>query len=154
MQTVIPPGPATALPADESRHAALAALHDRNIDMAKGFAKMVEKAEPSFRSTAERFRALHGRHTDALGRMLSDLGLNADSDGTFMGKVHQAVVSIRAFFDEIDEDVMDQVRSGERALLQAYEEAIAENTAQGFVAKLREMQAEVQAELTATAHLD
>lgn len=145
---------ATTTTADATRHHALAHLHNRNVDMTKGFAKMVEKAEPSFRDTAEQFRALHARHADTLARLLSDLGLAADLDGTFMGTVHQAVVTIRAFFDDIDEDVMGQVRSGEDSLLQAFDDAIAESTAHGFVTTLRDMRAQVQALVTATAHLD
>jgi uncharacterized protein (TIGR02284 family) len=153
MYPVIPPLPTSEAQANLERHRALAALHDRNVDMARGYAKMVEKAEPSFRETAERFRALHALHADALARMLSDQGIDANPDGTFMGTVHTAVVTIRAFFDDIDEDVMDQIRSGEDALLQAYDDAIQENAAQGFAATLQQMQAEVRATLAATRHL-
>lgn len=100
-------------PARTPDNDALAKLYDRTLDAMQGYVTMVEKAEPSFRDTAERFRALHVRHADVLARLLADLGVEADGEGSLMGRINQAVVSVRAFFDEIDEDVMDQVRSGE-----------------------------------------
>lgn len=153
MQTVIPPRLLSADLPGTDRHTALAVLHDRNIDMVKGFATMAEKAEPTFRDTAERFRALHARHADALARLLADLGVDTSPDGTLMGYVHTAVVSVRAFLDAIDEDVMDQVRAGEASLMQSYDDAIAESVAHGFVSTLQQMRAEVQAEVAATQHL-
>lgn len=121
--------------------AALIALHDRSVDSLKGFAMMVEKAEPSFRETAERFRALHARHAETLARLLSDLGIRAEENGGVMGLVNQAVVTFRVFFDDIDEDVMDQVRSGEDWVLQAFDAAIAEQ--REATPALRQMQAEL-----------
>lgn len=122
---------------------ALAKLYDRTIDSMKGYATMVEKAEPSFLDTAEQFRALHARHADVLARLLADLGVETDGDGSLMGRVNQAVVSVRAFFDEIDADVMDRVRRGEDWVLQAFDAAIAEQEGSGNSARLREMQAEL-----------
>jgi hypothetical protein len=121
--------------------AALSALSVRSLDSVKGFARMVESAELEFRDTAERFRALHAHHADALARMLVDLGVKADADGGVMGLVNQAVVTFRAFFDDIDEDVMDQVRSGEDWILKSFDAAIAE--AAGSVTDLRAMRAQL-----------
>jgi uncharacterized protein (TIGR02284 family) len=132
---------------------ALIALYDRTADCVKGYATMVEKAETSFRATAERFRALHARHAANLAWILADLGIKAEGDGTVMGTVNQAVVTFRAFFDDIDEDVMDQVRSGEDWVLKAFEEAIAEQGGAIPTAKLCEMQAELTDLLTDTRHL-
>lgn len=120
---------------------ALTELYDRSMDSAKGFARMVEAAEPEFRDTTERFRALHEHHADALARMLADLGVKTDADGGVMGLVNQAVVTFRAFFDNIDEGVMDQMRSGEGWVLKSFDAAIAE--AVGSVTDLRAMQAQL-----------
>ena len=108
---------------------ALIALYDRSVDSVNGFATMVEKAEPSFRDTAERFRALHTQHANTLARILADHGVRTDANGSIMGLVNQAVVTFRAFFDEIDEDVMDQVRSGEDWVLKAFDTAMEEQPA-------------------------
>ncbi len=166
MQTIVPPM-SLADPRDdqtEDRHAvALIALHDRTVDSVKGHVKMVEKAEPAFRDIAEQFRALHARHAGDLARLLADLGVEAESDGTIMGTVNQAVVTFRAFFDDIDEDVMDQVRSGEDWVLKAFDAAIEEQQSAerlgadqvGIrpVAKLREMRAELVTLLDETRDL-
>ncbi len=157
MQTIVPPINPLADPRDaghlQPEATALTEVFDRTVDSVKGYAKMVEKAEPSFRDTAERFRALHARHADELARILADLGIDADRDGSIMGTVNQAVVTFRAFFDDIDEDVMDQVRSGEDWVLKAFEEAIVEQAGAVPTAKLREMQTELTELLADTQHL-
>ena len=156
MQTTVPP--ASQMHSLDGRDAqadaqALTLLHDRVVDSVKGYAKVVEKAEPAFRDTAERFRALHARHAEDLARLLGDLGIDSDSQGTMMGTVHQAVVTFRAFFDDIDEDVMDQMRSGEDWILKAFDDAIAEQESTAAEPKLRAMQAELTDLLAETRHL-
>lgn len=138
---------------DDHQADALIALSDRTQDSVKGYAKMVEKAEPAFRDTAERFHALHVAHGTELARMLGDLGIAADADGTMIGTVNQAVVTFRAFFDDIDEDVMDQIRSGEDWVLKAFDAAIAEQDLTDTAVRLREMRAELTALLDETRHL-
>lgn len=132
---------------------ALIALYDRTVDAVKGYDKMVEKADPAFRDTADRFRTLHARHAKDLQQLFSDLGIETDADGSLMGTVNQAVVTFRAFFDEIDEDVMDQVRSGEDWVLKAFEDAFAEQDTAVAGPKLRAMQAELIDLLVDTRHL-
>lgn len=156
MQAAISPFPLfeTADPTtDDARPKALIALYDRTVDSVRGFVKMVEKAEPSFLDTAEKFRSLHASHAGDLARMLSDYGIDAEGDGSIMGIVNEAVVTFRAFFDDIDEDVMDQVRSGERWVLQAFDDAIAELDPKPASAKLREMRTELTKLLDETQHL-
>lgn len=161
MQTLVPPPIPLAdrradvrdLPADHHRPEAMIALYDRTVDSVKGFTKMVEKAEPSFLDTAERFRALHARQAGDLARLLADQGVAVDGDGTLMGTVNQAVVTFRAFFDAIDADVMDQIRRGEDWVLRAYDDAIAEQDGTTAGARLREMQAELTDLLADTRHL-
>lgn len=153
MQTIIPPQPSNDGTTEDDRHAALVKLYDRSIDAAKGYVTMVEKAEPSFRDTAEQFRALHARQVDLLARLLADLGVDASPDGTMMGTVNKAVVTMRAFFDEIDADVMDQIRSGEDWVLKAFDAAITENQAHGFSTTLRELRDDLQKQIDATRHI-
>jgi hypothetical protein len=156
MQTAIPPFPLSD-PLDEritpARPDALITLYDRTVDSMRGFAKMVEKAEPSFLDTAEKFRSLHARHAGDLARLLSERGVETEADGTIMGTVNEAVITFRAFFDDIDEDMMDQVRSGERWVLSAFDDAIAELGPEGASASLREMHAELTELLADTQHL-
>ncbi|NEX47197.1 DUF2383 domain-containing protein [Rhodobacter sp. ETT8] len=134
---------------------ALLNVQRRTVDALVGYVKMVEKAEPEFRPVADRFRALHDRHNAALTAMLIRHGAEPDADGTFMGTVNKAVVSLRALFDEIDEDVMDSIRNGENHVMQAFDEAIIANgMPPADVTDLRDMRDEIVVLLQDTRHLD
>lgn len=107
-----------------STNSALATLHTRTVDALKGFVKMVENAEPDFRPVVQRFHDLHARHANEIGRILTARGKTVDADGSFMGTVNETVVGLRAFFDEIDEEVMSSVRSGEGHVLNAFDHVL------------------------------
>lgn len=156
--------PATGAPADpvdlaygrdraERATDALATLHTRIVDALAGFETMVDKAEPAFRPVAERFRTLHAHHAERIALMLSDAGRAPDDSGSFMSTLNRTVVSLRAFFDEIDEDVMESIRDGEKHVLDAFGEAIAAVPAPRAEA-LSVLQAELSALLAETRHLD
>ncbi len=133
----------------------LLALQRSTADALAGYVTMVEKAEPAFRPVVERFRALHDRHNTALSAILIRHGHEPDADGSFMGTVNKAVVSLRALFDEIDEDVMDSIRDGENHVLTAFDNALA---APGLPAadgvEVRAMRDELTLLLQDTRHLD
>jgi hypothetical protein len=101
---------------------AFVTLHLRTVDALKGYVKMVEKAEPEFRPVARRFHDLHARHAAALAGKLATMGVAVDPDGSLMGTINETVVGLRAFFDEIDEDVMSNIRNGEGHVLDAFDE--------------------------------
>lgn len=122
--------------------AALAALTDLqvlSVDTRSGFEKMVEKAEPAFRPVAERFLALHTRQADRLAAMVREMGGVPDQDGTFMGSVNRAVISVRATFDAIDAQVMEQVHAGARNVLEAFDRALTASLPQGHIMALQDM---------------
>lgn len=157
MDPYIPPTAAAAIPTADLRSDgadALITLHQRTVDVLTGYATMVEKAEPSFQSTAEAFRALHARHADRLARIIADMGHTPDVDGTLMGTVNKAVISLRAMFDEIDDDVMDSVRNGEKHVLEAFDDAIGATTDLALTRDLGDMRAEIVTLLDQTSHLD
>lgn len=157
MQDFAPPdtpplaGPSQGDPTAATR--ALIALHERTVDTVEGYRTMVEKAEPTFVAAAERFLTLHERHAAALSRLLAAEGRMGDADGTMMGTVNRAVVTMRSFFDDIDEDVMDQVRSGEDWVLKAFDAAITEQHAPPIADELSAMRGELTALLEETRHL-
>ena len=101
----------------------LALAHTRTVDALAGYETMIEKAEPEFRPVAIRFRDLHRNHAASLAGMLRAHGRNPEDDGSFMSTVNKVVVSLRAMFDELDQDAMGQIRSGEQHVLDAYREA-------------------------------
>jgi len=156
MQTTTPTFPPSArdsVAGAPHKEETLVALYGRTVDSVKGYAKMVEKAEPSFRDIAEKFRALHARHADLLARKLADRGIDASPDSTIMGTVNQAVDAFRAFFDDIDEDVMDQVRSGEDWVLKSFDTAIAAHEGDSLAHSLRDMREDVVALLDQTRQI-
>lgn len=103
---------------------ALVDLHTTTIDVLKGYEKMVEKAEPHFRPTVQRFLDLHARHAAALERILVAKGAEVDADGSLMGTINRVVVGMRAVFDEIDEDVLGNIKNGEDHALNAFDDAL------------------------------
>ena len=135
----------TAMPNDHLR-----ALYTQIIDAKAGFDVMVDKAEPGFVDVATSFRDMHARHAETLATMLHGY---VDEDGSLMGTINKAVVTMRSFFDEIDEDVMDQVRNGEKFVLDAFRDA-EEHCAAPHEAQLIAMRAELEDLLNRTAHLD
>lgn len=132
----------------------LAAAHTRSVDALAGFDTMVEKAEPEFRDVAIRFRDLHRRHAAELGAILEENGRKRDEDGSFMATVNTLVVSTRALFDEIDEDVMDQVRDGERHVMKALDDAQASVSEPLVKNVVKQMRSDLAALLDETRHLD
>jgi uncharacterized protein (TIGR02284 family) len=96
----------------------------RTLDVQEGFAKMAEHAEPEFAPVVQAYLKLHTRHGEDLTRMLTDAGIRPDRDGSFMGSINRLVVATRALFDDIDADMLAQIRSGEERVLDAYETAL------------------------------
>lgn len=132
---------------------ALIALHTLTVDTQRGFAKMVEKAQADFRPTADRFSALHGRHVGRLANMVREMGGLPNADGSFMGTVNSAAVSLRAVFDAIDTGAMDQIRSGEQHVLAAFDHALNISLPQSHHEALTQMNGELKQLLEETRHL-
>ncbi|MFZ5964525.1 DUF2383 domain-containing protein [Thalassococcus sp. BH17M4-6] len=136
--------------------AQLDALQDalsRTVDAHAGFETMTDKAEPDFRSVPLRFRELHHQHADRLASAMAALGGEPDREGGLMSTVNKAVVSVRALFDEIDDDVLDNIRDGEEHVLEALAEAEEALPAGRYRDDVAAMQAELRALLDETAPL-
>lgn len=133
---------------------ALSKLHTRSVDAQQGYETMLTKAEPEFRPVVQQFHDLHSRHAAALAQIITALGGTPDQDGSFMGAVNRTVVSLRAVFDEIDEDVMDAIRDGEERILEDFATALSKGAAQPWHDDVKDMRDEVLSLLEATRHLD
>ena len=127
--------------------------HQRTVDALAGFETMVEKAEPDFLPVAQQFRDLHLHHGEILSGILRNAGHAPETDGTFMGTVNRAVVATRAFFDEIDADVMKQVRRGEESVMAAYRDAYAQPLAPSERQAIAALISGLQTLLSQTQHL-
>lgn len=122
----------------------------RTLDAKEGFQKMAEHAEPAFAPIVEAFLDLHTRHGDQLTRLLADAGVAPQDDGSFMGTVNRMVVATRAFFDDIDADVLRQIHSGEEHVLRAYDEAMSSDIPAEARSTLSQLSAELKALLADT----
>jgi Domain of unknown function (DUF2383) len=131
----------------------LARLHTRTIDALKGFVKMVENAQPDFRPVIQRFHDVHVRHADEISRLLTARGMTVDADGSFMGTVNETVIGLRAFFNEIDVEAMSSVRSGERHVLNAFDEVLEAGLEAHENVKIATMRADLVHLLHETRHL-
>lgn len=133
---------------------ALAEVHTRTVDALAGFETMVDKAEPDFRPIAIELRELHEAHARRLAAMLVARGCTPDADGSFMSTVNRAVVAIRAWLGTVDDDVVDQVRSGEAHVIQAFDDAATHLDGTEDAVALRDMRGELDAALGKMAALD
>jgi hypothetical protein len=126
--TPIPLDPAAAPRDAGAETRALVDLHTRLRDTIAGFDTILDKAEPEFRPIAADFRALHIRQAGAVASMLEQDGHDPSQDGSVFGAVNRAVVTLRSWFDDISVNIMEQVVSGEKHVLEGYDTALAEAT--------------------------
>ncbi|WP_170971806.1 DUF2383 domain-containing protein [Rhodobacter sp. SY28-1] len=129
---------------------AVAIARTRTLDALAGFEKMAEHAEPDFAPIVRAFVELHRRHGEEFTRLLADNAVAPDEGGSIMGTVNRVVVATRALFDEIDEDVLTQIHSGERHVVDAYAEAADTNLPETARDKVAEMLVELREILTDT----
>ncbi len=120
-------------------------------DAKTGFDKMVEKAEPEFRPVVKQFSQLHADHNHRLAALLRRHGETPDTDGSFQGTINKVVVATRAFFDEIDGDVMDNIRDGEDNVCDKYVKAAAISVDANDRAELQAMHNEIKALMARTS---
>ncbi|SNX72419.1 uncharacterized protein DUF2383 [Cereibacter ovatus] len=128
---------------DKAAIAALETLHLRSLDVLAGFETMVDRAEPAFRATAERFRDLHRSQTDELAEMISRFGRQPEIDGSLMSTVNRAVISLRSLIDTIDRDVLGQIQDGEQHVIAAFDDALGAGQPIDVTARLRSMRREL-----------
>ena len=126
----------------------------RSVDARAGFETMVKKAEPELLPIARQFHDTHDQHAKQLSSLFAMHGRDPDADGSLMSTVNTAVVSARALFDEIDGDVMDNVRSGETHVLNALAEAAERVGDTQRENEIRAMIGDINALLDQTKHLD
>ncbi|MBC7736252.1 MAG: DUF2383 domain-containing protein [Candidatus Saccharibacteria bacterium] len=129
----------------------LTALHGLTLDNLAGFDTMVEKSEPEFRKTTQAFQALHSRHAAILAKMLTRFARDPEKDGSLMGTVNRVVVSLRSLVDDIDQDTMKNIRTGEQFVLDAFDTAIASDLPTDVVGQLVALKAELTALLAASS---
>ncbi len=119
-------------------HDALADLHTALVDARKGYEEAIEKSDDARLTTL--FREMHSLHGSAHGDIhgiLSAKGAHPDDDGSFMGTVHKAVISVRSAVVGLDDNSLASFASGEENTLDKYDEAIREESDAGVTQTLR-----------------
>lgn len=101
----------------------LAEVHTRVLDTLAGFDKLHEKAEPEFRQVALAFQQMHAEHERDLSAALVAAGRSPEQDGSFFGGINRAVIEVRSWFEDVTAKVMDQIKEGEKHVLDAYADA-------------------------------
>ena len=143
-----------AAPAADNSVKALINLHMSSLDTLRGFEKMVDKAEPAFLAVVQRFAALHLRQVVRMDAMVREMGGVPDQNGSFIGSLNRAIVGLLAVFNAVDEDTMDQVRSGERHVLAAFDRALMCSLPQGHRQALTQMRADLAKLLADTRNVN
>lgn len=105
----------------------LVELHERIVDSAHGYAEVAETAEsPKY---AETFRALSAdrrKFAEHVRALLVARGKIVGDEGSILGAMHRLFVNLKDLATNDDAKLVDSVLFGERALLKAYEAALAE----------------------------
>ncbi len=103
----------------------LAKLHTRVIDVIAGYEELRERAAPELIGLARSMLALHERHRDALADLMAARGHVPDGEGSFMSLVQEGVIRVRSWFEDLDAEILPRIREGEEALVELYDDAIA-----------------------------
>jgi hypothetical protein len=106
-------------------HDELDALQTALVDAVRGYETMLKKAEPSFKPVVQDLIDLHTQHIEVIAATVRHAGGRPALEGSFMGAVHETVVSARALFDRIDHDSIGGIVDGETRIVKKYDDAIA-----------------------------
>lgn len=107
----------------------LSSLHTALVDAREGYGKAIEKADDA--DLVRQLRAVDGLHSDAhadVHRLLASRGAEIDEDGSLMGNVHKAVVSVRSAIVGLGEGSLASFASGEERNLTTYDDVIREES--------------------------
>ncbi|MGB3608294.1 ferritin-like domain-containing protein [Psychroserpens sp.] len=102
-------------------------LLEKAYDAQKGFKKVAEHVDSSslksFFSDKARERS---NHINELTSALRKKGMDVtDNDGSTTGSLHRTWIDVKAFFSmDDDESMLEEVRNGEKAAMEDYEDAL------------------------------
>ena len=106
----------------------LITLHTALVDAGNGYDEAIKDAtDPRIAGLFMDMKALHQRHHSELHAILLGSGETPDDQGSFMSKVHRAVIGARAAITGLGTNALSSFVSGEQRLLSEYEEAIEAN---------------------------
>lgn len=103
---------------------ALQDLVDTLVDVNKGYAEMVDRADDNVIAHVEPLAKRHAHDIECLLNEVRSTTNAPDATGSLMGQVHKFVVATRDATTGLDRDVLDAVKRGEDRVLDAYDTAI------------------------------
>lgn len=110
---------------------ALQRVHTGTKDVLAGYETLEDRAEPEIQSVVQDLKSMHQRHASDLERRLASLGEPSDDGKSIQGTVNQATVTLRDWVTTLDEDALSFVRDGEEQLMEIYDKAIQNLSADG-----------------------
>lgn len=143
-----PPTPPVDNPAPKSDIDAVQKVLTRTLDALAGYDKMLPEAEPDVAPVLRKLRETHHSHASQLSAMISAMGGKPDTDGSIMSSVNKAVVSLRAMFDEIDDDALERAIEGEEYVTESFGEAMTEVSEERHREGLSALRSELEDVLT------
>ncbi|MCC5961952.1 MAG: DUF2383 domain-containing protein [Rhodobacteraceae bacterium] len=138
-------------PDEAARLDLIAEVHTRVADAVKGYDKLVAKADTKLRPAAQELLDMHQSHEKELARYLAEAGRDPAKDGTFFATVNRVAIEVRSWFDVISENVIEQIKEGEKHVLDAYYAAQKQTQPADADAMLARHVAEVDALMTRLA---
>ena len=103
---------------------ALQDLVDTLVDVNKGYAEMMERADDPVIAHVQPLAKRHAHDIECLLNEARSTTNAPDTTGSIMGQVHKLVVAARDATTGLDKDVLDAVKRGEDRVLDAYDTAI------------------------------
>jgi uncharacterized protein YabE (DUF348 family) len=102
------------------------ALHTTLVDACRGYRKAVEQAEDTaMYEMALEALELHRAHEAELREVLQRSGRSIDVDGSLLGTVHVAAITLRSTIVGLDRKSLSVFIDGEERHLASYDESIA-----------------------------
>lgn len=114
-------------------------LYVRLLDAANGYEEAAEKTDESEMKTLYADIArFHNEQATALAPILARHGADPDGEGSWMSVLQRTIMQVRGVLSALGREALDPIVSGERRLLELYDETIAAGAYGGDVVVLTE----------------
>ena len=109
---------------------ALKKLHTAMLDTREGYEVAEKEAEtPALKTLFGQMIALRSKDHEAIHKALAAKGETPDESGSFMATIHKTMTSARSAVTGINANALSPFISGEESIVEEYEEAIKEASA-------------------------
>ncbi len=106
-------------------------IHTATNDVLAGYGTMRERADPEISPVINSLNDLHRRHAVEQEKAIRTLQDTGEDDESFCGIVNKTVVTVRDWIAGLDVNALLAIRQGEQALMEIYDNTLAEWTVNG-----------------------